>query len=168
MAEKLDLVDFEAGRRVAGQKFYYLKNEAVLLELALMQYAMHMLVRNGYTPIITPDVARVEVLEGIGFIPRPGSEQAANLQHRRHRPVPDCHGGDHARRHAPRSRFSTNQTAAEVRRLIALLPHRGRRSRPRYASGLYRVHQFTKVEMFAFCTPEQSEAIHQELLAIEE
>ena len=70
LAEKLDLVDFEAGASVAGQKFYFLKNEAVLLELALVQYAMQMLQREGYTPIITPDVARVEVLEGIGFIPR--------------------------------------------------------------------------------------------------
>ena len=70
LAEALDLVDFEAGASVAGQKFYFLKNEAVLLELALVQYAMQTLVREGYTPVITPDVARVEVLEGIGFIPR--------------------------------------------------------------------------------------------------
>ena len=70
LAEALDLVDFEAGASVAGQKFYYLKNEAALLELALVQYAMKTLVEEGYTPVITPDVARVEVLEGIGFIPR--------------------------------------------------------------------------------------------------
>src|SRR5205085_10408262 len=70
IAEALDLVDFEAGALVSGQKFYYLKNEAVLLELALIQYAMQTLLQEGYTPVITPDVARVEVLEGIGFIPR--------------------------------------------------------------------------------------------------
>src|SRR5262249_53913791 len=70
LAEALQLVDFEAGASVAGQKFYYLKNEAVLLELALVQYAMQTLIGEGYTPIITPDVARVEVLEGIGFLPR--------------------------------------------------------------------------------------------------
>ncbi len=69
LAEKLDLVDFEAGASVAGQKFYFLKNEAALLEIALVQYAMHKLLREGYTPIITPDLARVDVLEGIGFIP---------------------------------------------------------------------------------------------------
>ena len=62
---------------MAGQKFYFLKNEAVLLELALVQYAMQTLLKEGYTPVITPDVARVEVLEGIGFIPRsrPGKAQ---------------------------------------------------------------------------------------------
>ena len=70
LMEALDLVDFEAGASVAGQKFYYLKNEAALLELALVQYAMQTLVKEGYTPVITPDVARVEVLEGIGFLPR--------------------------------------------------------------------------------------------------
>jgi len=55
----MQLVDFEAGASVAGQKFYFLKNEAVLLELALIQYAMQTLLRHGYTPVITPDVARV-------------------------------------------------------------------------------------------------------------
>ncbi len=69
LAEALDLVDFEAGASVAGQKFYFLKNEAVLLELGLIQYAMQTLIQHGYTPVITPDLARVEVLEGIGFIP---------------------------------------------------------------------------------------------------
>src|SRR5579885_714773 len=70
LAEALDLVDFEAGASVAGQKFYFLKNEAVLLEMALVQYAMRTLTGEGYVPVITPDVARAEVLEGIGFIPR--------------------------------------------------------------------------------------------------
>src|SRR5205085_5814633 len=70
LAEALDLVDFEAGASVTGQKFYFLKNEAVLLELAMIQFAMQKLLAKGYTPIITPDLARVEVLEGIGFMPR--------------------------------------------------------------------------------------------------
>ena len=56
IAEALDLVDFEAGSKVAGQKFYFLKNDAVLLELALVQFAMSILIKEGYTPIITPDV----------------------------------------------------------------------------------------------------------------
>src|SRR6266446_2924472 len=80
LAEALDLVDFEAGSKVAGQKFYFLKNDAVLLELALVQYAMSMLIKDGYTPIITPDVARNEVLEGIGFIPRGPETQIYSLE----------------------------------------------------------------------------------------
>src|SRR5439155_25932791 len=58
LAEELDLVDFDAGASVTGQKFYFLKNDAALLELALVQYAMQNLIKKGYTPIITPDLAR--------------------------------------------------------------------------------------------------------------
>src|SRR5262249_33882074 len=54
LAEALDLVDFEAGSSVSGQKFYFLKNEAVLLELALIQYAMNVVIHDGYTPVIMP------------------------------------------------------------------------------------------------------------------
>ncbi len=167
LAEALDLVDFEAGASVAGQKFYYLKNEAALLELALVQYAMKTLVQEGYTPVITPDVARVEVLEGVGFIPRPRPRKTADLFDRRQRPLPHRHGRDHPRRDAPRSRLRRTGPAEKVRRSVALFPHGGRRP-GRDTRGLYRVHQFTKVEMFAFCTPDQSEDIHLELLRIEE
>src|SRR5262249_53526589 len=70
LCEALDLADFEAGASVAGQKFYFLKNEAVLLELALVQYAMQTLLKAGSTPVTPPDPPRVEVLEGTGFMPR--------------------------------------------------------------------------------------------------
>src|SRR6266536_1342449 len=66
----LDLADLDAGAKVAGQKFYFLKNEGALLELALIQYAMSVLVRDGFTPVITPDLARIEVMEGTGYMPR--------------------------------------------------------------------------------------------------
>src|SRR5579883_2692121 len=65
LVESLDLADFEAGRKVAGQKFYFLKNEGALLELALVQYAIQKLVAEGFTPIITPDLAKADILEGI-------------------------------------------------------------------------------------------------------
>ena len=105
--------------------------------------------KQGYTPIITPDVARVEVLEGIGFIPRSRPGKAADLHHRRHRPVPDRHGRDHARRHAPRPDLRRAGPADEVRRPVALLPHRGRRPRPRHARPLPRppVHQGRDVRL---------------------
>ncbi|MEN6557563.1 MAG: serine--tRNA ligase, partial [Thermoguttaceae bacterium] len=64
LAEKLDLVDFESGAQVAGHGFYFLKNDAVLLELALQRYAVETLSREGFTPIATPDLARNDVLAG--------------------------------------------------------------------------------------------------------
>ena len=168
LAEALDLVDFEAGASVAGQKFYYLKNEAALLELALVQYAMQTLVKEGYTPVITPDVARVEVLEGVGFIPRdPDPEK---------RQIYTIEGTDLcliATAEITLGGMHRNHTFDELdlpKKYVGLSHcFRTEAGAPgRDTRGLYRVHQFTKVEMFAFCTPDQSEDIHLELLRIEE
>jgi seryl-tRNA synthetase len=165
LAEALALVDFEAGAAVAGQKFYFLKNEAVLLELALVQYAMGALVREGYTPIITPDVARVEVLEGIGFIPRGPETQIYSLENTDLCLIATAEitlGGMHRDQILDELQLPIKYVGlSHCFRTEAGAPGRDTR-------GLYRVHQFTKVEMFAFCAPDQSEAIHQELLRIEE
>ncbi len=168
LCEALDLADFEAGASVTGQKFYFLKNEAALLELALVQYAMQTLVRHGYTPVITPDLARVEVLEGIGFIPRDPNPETRQVY-----TVADTDlcliataeitlGGMHRDKILDETLLPQKYVGlSHCFRTEAGAPGRDTR-------GLYRVHQFTKVEMFAFCKPEQSEAIHQELLSIEE
>lgn len=168
LAEALHLVDFEAGASVAGQKFYFLKNEAVLLELALVQYAMQTLIAEGYTPIITPDVARVEVLEGIGFLPRdpdPEKRQIYSLSDTDLCLIATAEitlGGMHRDRIFDELDLPKKYVGlSHCFRTEAGAPGRDTR-------GLFRVHQFTKVEMFVFCTPDQSEDYHQELLAIEE
>src|SRR5204862_1217679 len=162
LAEALDLVDFEAGAKVAGQKFYFLKNEAVLLELALVQYAMSTLLREGYTPIITPDVARVEVLEGIGFIPRGPETQIYSIADTDLCLIATAEitlGGMHREQILDDKKLPIKYVGlSHCFRTEAGAPGRDTR-------GLYRVHQFTKVEMFVFCTAEQSEGLHQELLA---
>ncbi|HEX8202221.1 MAG TPA: serine--tRNA ligase, partial [Isosphaeraceae bacterium] len=76
----LDLIDFDAGAKVAGHGFYFLKNDAVLLELALQQFAIGRLVGRGFTPIITPDLARNAILEGIGFTPRGAETQIYSVE----------------------------------------------------------------------------------------
>ncbi len=168
LAEALDLVDFEAGASVAGQKFYFLKNDAVLLELALVQYAFDTLLRHGYTPVITPDLARVEVLEGIGFLPRdpdPEKRQVYTIADSDLCLVATAEitlGGMHRGRVVDELDLPMKYVGlSHCFRTEAGAPGRDTR-------GLYRVHQFTKVEMFAFCTPDQSDALHLELLAIEE
>jgi seryl-tRNA synthetase len=168
LSEALDLVDFEAGADVAGQKFYYLKNEAALLEIALVQYAMQTLVREGYTPVITPDVARVEVLEGIGFIPRdpdPNKRQIYSIADSDLCLIATAEitlGGMHRNKIFDELDLPKKYVGlSHCFRTEAGAPGRD-------TKGLYRVHQFTKIEMFAFCTPDQSEAIHLELLRIEE
>src|SRR6476659_2085900 len=80
LAEQHDLIDFEGGARVAGHGFYFLKKEAALLELALQQYAMDFLVREGFMPMVTPDLARGDVLKGIGFIPRGPETQIYSVE----------------------------------------------------------------------------------------
>jgi seryl-tRNA synthetase len=165
LAESLDLVDFEAGSRVAGQKFYFLKNEGALLEMALVQYAMGVLIREGYTPVITPDLARAEVLQGIGFIPRGPETQIYSIENTDLCLIATAEitlGGMHRDQVLDELQLPIKYVGlSHCFRTEAGAPGRDTR-------GLYRVHQFTKVEMFAFCAPDQSEAIHQELLHVEE
>ena len=165
LGKSLDLIDFETGGKVAGTGFYFLKNDAVLLELALQQFAVRTLIAAGFTPIITPDLARNSILEGIGFTPRGVETQVYSIEESDLSLVGTAEitlGGMLADELLEESQlpiryvglshcFRTEAGAA------------GRASR-----GLYRVHQFTKVEMFAFTTPETSGAIHAEMLAIEE
>ncbi len=165
LGEALDLVDFEAGASVTGQKFYFLKNEAVLLEMALVQYAMRTLFEEGYTPVSTPDRARSEVLEGIGFIPRGPETQIYSVANSDLCLIATAEitlGGMHRDKIVDELQLPLKYVGlSHCFRTEAGAPGRDTR-------GLYRVHQFTKVEMFAFCTPDQSESIHQELLHIEE
>jgi seryl-tRNA synthetase len=168
LAEDLKLVDFDAGASVTGQKFYFLKNEAVLLELALVQYAMQKLIKEGYTPVITPDLARVEVLEGIGFIPRDPNPETRQVY-----TIADTDLCLIATAEITLGGMLRDKILdeAQLPQKYVGLSHcfRTEAGAPgRDTRGLYRVHQFTKVEMFAFCTPEQSEQIHIELLRIEE
>lgn len=165
LMEAMDLIDFEGGAKVAGQKFYYLKNQAVLLELALINYAVRVLQEEGFTPVITPDLARREILDGIGFNPRGESTQIYNIENSDLSLVATAEitlGG---------LLSDTTLDAEQLPVLMAGISHCFRTeagSAGRESRGLYRVHQFTKVEMFAFTHPEASEAMHERLVGIEE
>jgi seryl-tRNA synthetase len=165
LAAALELVDFDGGARVAGQKFYYLKNEAVLLELALQRYALDLLLAEGFTPYVTPDLARAEILEGIGFSPRGEETQIYSLAGSDLCLVGTAEitlGGLYA---------DTILEEEQLPVLMAGISHCFRTeagAAGRESKGLYRVHQFTKVEMFAITRPEDSDAMHERLLALEE
>jgi seryl-tRNA synthetase len=167
LCESLGLADLEAGTKVAGQKFYFLKNEGALLEMALVQYAMQALIAEGFTPVITPDLARVDVLEGIGFQPRDNAET------RQVYTIADSDLCLIATAEITLGGMHKDEIFDEAKLPLKYvgLSHCFRTeagAAGRDTRGLYRVHQFTKVEMFAFCTPDQSEAIHKDLLRIEE
>ena len=172
LGASLDLIDFESGATVAGQKFYFLRNEMVLIDLALQRYAIDYLVSQGYTPVITPDLARPEVLEGIGFNPRGDETQVYNIEGHDLCLIGTAEitiGG--MLRDDIMDRESLPLRVAGISHCFRTeAGAAGRESR-----GLYRVHQFTKVEMFIFCTNEfdddgrpVSQQYHDELLAIEE
>ncbi|MDR1493267.1 MAG: serine--tRNA ligase [Planctomycetaceae bacterium] len=164
IAEKLDLIDFDGGARVAGSGFYFLKNEAVLLEIALQRYAVELLMKSGFTPMTTPDLARNEVLQGIGFNPRGNETQIYSVENSDLSLIATAEitlGG-----------LLANKTvdAEELPLRFCGISHCFRTeagAAGRASRGIYRVHQFTKIEMFAFTLPEQSDAMHQELLQIE-
>src|SRR5262249_11956094 len=80
IGKSLDLVDFESAAKVTGHGFYFLKNDAVLLDLALQQFAIRKLVGRGFSPIVTPDLARNHSLEGIGFTPRGAETQIYSIE----------------------------------------------------------------------------------------
>ncbi|MGN6547774.1 MAG: serine--tRNA ligase [Aureliella sp.] len=159
-----DLIDFEGGARVAGAGFYFLKNEAVLLELALQQFCVQQLLKRGFAPISTPDVAHTGILRGIGFMPRGPETQIYSIENTDLNLVATAEitlGG-----------MLADQTLDAEKLPIKLcgISHCFRTeagAAGRASKGLYRVHQFTKIEMFAFTLPDQSDAIHEELRQIE-
>ncbi len=153
----LDLVDFERGAKVAGAKFYFLKNEAVFLEQALVNYALEMCLKENFTPFITPDLAKDEVLFGVGFNPRGEETQIYSIENTDLNLVATAEvtmGGYHMNEVIPEEKLPLKYVA---------LSHCFRTEAGgygRHSAGLYRVHQFTKVEMFAYTLPEKSEEMH--------
>jgi seryl-tRNA synthetase len=164
LGEKHDLFDFEAGARVSGAGFYFLRNAATRLDLALQQFAIGYLADRGFTPITTPDLALTSILEGIGFTPRGPETQIYSVENTDLNLVGTAEitlGG-----------MMAGQTidAAELPIRVCGLSHCFRTeagAAGRATKGLYRVHQFTKVEMFAFTSPEESNAMHEELRNLE-
>ena len=131
LGQRLDLFDFEAGSKVTGHGFYFLKNDAVLLELALQQFAVNRLMKEGFTLTTTPDMARLEILEGIGFNPRGQETQIYSIAE--HRLESGGNRRNHPRRLLLGSDPGRRTTADQDVRHQPLFPHRGRRRRACHA-----------------------------------
>ncbi len=161
----LDLVDFERGAKVAGSKFYFAKNDLVRLNQALLNYGMDIATAHGFTLMETPDMAKMDILEGAGFNPRGEETQIYSIANTDLCLVGTAEitvGGFH--------KDEILDFSSGPKKYVAL-SHCFRTEAGAYgrtSKGLYRVHQFTKLEMFIYCKPEDSEAMHQELLSIEQ
>jgi seryl-tRNA synthetase len=158
------LIDMEAGARVAGSRFAYLKGDLVLLELALVRWTLELLGGRGFEPVIPPVLVREEALFGTGFLPDTEqqiyrlADDALYLAGTSEVALASLHAGemlaeaDLPKRYAGFSPCFRREAGAA-----------GRDTR-----GIFRVHQFDKVEMFCFVRPEDAEAEHERLLETEE
>ena len=165
LGEALDILDFESGAKVSGQKFYYIKTQGVILQMALERYALDIVLRHGFTPFITPDIAKEEILQGIGFNPRGAESNIYTIEGTGTCLVGTAEitlGGYYSGQILDKASLPIKMTG---------LSHCFRREAGgagQYSKGLYRVHQFSKLEMFIYCLPEESDAFHKEILSIEE
>ena len=160
----LNLIDFERGAKVAGSKFYFVKNDMVRLNQALINYGLDVVGKHGFELLETPDLAKHEILKGAGFNPRGEEKQIYNIQDEDLSLVGTAEItvlGYHA---------DEVLDLSEGPKKYVALSHCFRTEAGSYgrtSKGLYRVHQFTKLEMFIFCKPEDSQSLHEELLNIE-
>ncbi len=161
-----DWVDFERGAKVAGAKFYYLKGDLALLENALLQYGLSKVLEHGFTFMTVPDMVSSRVLEGCGFNPRT-SDQSDEYY---------IEGEDLAMiatAEMPLTGYHMDEIIDEEKLPLFYAGYsacfrKEAGAAGKYTRGLFRVHQFNKLEMYVFCLPEKSKEMHEKILEIEE
>ncbi|AKL72397.1 seryl-tRNA synthetase [Actinobacteria bacterium IMCC26256] len=164
LGESLGFVDSDRGAEASGSRFAYLMGEAVLLELALVQWVMSQLAADGFTPVIPPVLVREQTMEEAGFFPTDRSqvyalpEDELFLVGTSEVPLSALHRGDLFDADALPLRYGGYSTC--FRREAGTY---GKDTR-----GIFRVHQFDKVEMFVWAHPDRSNEEHERILAIEE
>lgn len=165
LGKALDILDFDSGAKVCGSKFYFLKNDAVILELALQLFALQVAREFGYTQLITPDMAKKSVLIGTGYSPRGEESNIYNIEDLDLSLIATAEitvGGIHS---------GEILTEEQLPLKYVALSHCFRReagSAGRESKGLYRVHQFSKIELFQITTPETGGEALEEILSLEE
>jgi len=161
-----DWVDFERGAKVAGAKFYYLKGDLALLEQALTQYALNFVTQRKFTFMTVPHMVNQRTLTGTGFAPR-SSDQSDEYA---------LEGEDLsliATAEIPLTGYHADEIIDEKDmplQYAALSPcyRKEAGAAGKHTRGLFRVHQFNKLEMYAYTTPEKSAEMHKYLLSLEE
>jgi len=160
----LGLIDMEAGARVSGSRFAYIKGDLVMLELALVRFALDLVRGEGHEPVVPPVLVREEALVGTGFLPGDRDQiyevpkDELFLVGTSEVPLAALHADEILEADRLPLRYAGFSTCFRREAGAA-----GRDTR-----GIFRVHQFDKVEMFSFVEPAESAAEHERLLAIEE
>lgn len=161
-----DWVDFERGAKVAGAKFYYLKGDLALLENAVTQFALDFVTKKGFTFMTVPHMVSARMATGAGFSPR--GDEAGNEYY--------VEGEDLTligTAEAPLTGYHADEIIDEDKLPLMYVGYspcyrREAGTYGKHTRGLFRVHQFNKLEMYMFCTPEKSIEMHEQILAIEE
>jgi seryl-tRNA synthetase len=175
VGRELDLIDMESAATVTGSSWYYLKNEGALLELALTNYAMSIALKAGFTPVMTPDVVKADIARRCGFHPRDesgngGPSQNYRLERRRPEEPELVLAGT---AEIPLAGLLARRTLEE-KELPIMFAGLGRAFRSEAGArgvdtrGLYRVHQFSKVELFAVTRQEESDRMMEQMAAIQQ
>jgi seryl-tRNA synthetase len=167
LAENLDLLDMERGAKVSGSRFYYLKKELAVLQMALMNWAFLEIAKRGFSPTIPPVMVRAEAMNGTGYLSKADSDQLYRVN-----PENDdlyLVGTSEV----PLMAYHSDEILDEAQLPIKFAGsstcfRREAGSAGKDTKGILRVHQFEKIEMVAICTPEQAEKIHEELREMEE
>jgi len=163
--EQRGLIDFERGAKVAGNKFYYLKGSLVQLELAVFQFGLQLAAKYGFTPITVPHLVNRRAIEGTGFAAKGDEQQIYKIENE------DLHLI--ATAEIPITAYHADEiidTDKLPLLYIGLSPAYRMEAGAygKHSRGLYRVHQFNKLELYIFCKPEESEEWHQKLVQLEE
>ena len=165
-ATSRDWLDFERGAKVAGAKFYYLKGDLALLENALTQFALNFIVQKGFTFMTVPHMVNSRAATGTGFAPR-SSDQSDEYY------IENEDLSLIATAEMPLTGYHADEIIDEVKLplfYVGLSPcyRKEAGTYGKHTRGLFRVHQFNKLEMYALTTPEKSNETHQQILAFEE
>lgn len=165
LGQSLDIIDVERAAKVSGTRFAYLKNEGVFLELALIQFAMETLVKEGFTPIIPPTLIKRETMAGLGYMENGGEEDMFQLKEDGLILVATAE-------HALVPMFMNEVLrGAELPKRFVGFSSAFRREAGSYGKdtrGILRVHQFDKVEMVSFVAEGEDDHEHEYLLSLEE
>lgn len=165
LGKTLGILDFETGAKVTGSQFYFLYGDGALLELALVNYALEKLAKEGFTPVITPDLAKSRYYLGTGYLPKGKEAQTFEIKGADLGLIATAEvtlAGKHADEVIPEEKLPLKYIGYSH----CFRQEAG--SYGKYSKGLYRVHQFSKCEMFIYCQPEESEKFHQYILKMEE
>lgn len=161
-----DWVDFERGAKVAGTKFYFLKGDLALLENAITQFALNFITQKGFTYMTVPHMVNQRTMTGTGFAPRT-SDQSDEYA------IEDEDLSLIATAEIPLTGYHADEIIDEDKLPLLYAGYspcyrREAGAAGKHTRGLFRVHQFNKLEMYVFTTPEQSVEMHEKILAIEE